>query len=115
MYVSLSRNRFGSVGKLIDQNLKVGGVGIVRRHEYNVFYLITKRNSNGKPTMITLKKALCSLRDKMKEMNLTKLGIPAIGCGLDGLDWNEVKYCINQIFAGCGIQISVCIPSKVSI
>jgi len=65
--------------------------------------------------MNTLEKALNSLLAKMKEMNLTKLGIPTIGCGLDGLDWSDVKSLICRIFAGSGIEISVCIPSKVSV
>lgn len=109
------RKRFGGVGKLIDQNLKVGEIGIVNRHNQFVFYLITKKYSNGKPTMMTLELALESLLSKMKTLKLSKLGIPKIGCGLDGLDWSNVKSLIIKIFAGSGIDILVCIPSKVSI
>lgn len=111
----LSRRKFGSVGKLIDQNLNVGNVGVVNRHGQFVFYLITKKYSKGKPTMMTLKSALDSLLNKMKELKLTKLGIPKIGCGLDGLDWSNVKSLIMEVFAGSGIEILACIPSKVSI
>lgn len=59
--------------------------------------------------------ALVSLLSKMKELKLTKLGIPKIGCGLDGLDWSNVKSLIMEIFAGSGIDILVCIPSNVSL
>jgi len=110
-----SRQKFGGVGKLIDQNLKIGDVGEINRHNRYVFYLITKRVSSGKPTMQTLEKALCSLHAKMKDKKLTKLGIPTIGCGLDRLDWDCVKSLIYSIFTGSGIKISVCIPSKVSV
>lgn len=92
----------------------MGDVGVVKRHEQYAFYLITKKTSTGKPTMLTMKKALCSLLNKMKEYNLTKLGIPTIGCGLDRLDWSETKLLINEIFSDSGIHITVCIPSKVS-
>ncbi|KAL4122999.1 hypothetical protein QTP88_015232 [Uroleucon formosanum] len=106
------KDKFGGVGKLVDQKLKVGDVGVVKRHEQYAFYLITKKTSTGKPTMLTMKKALCSLLNKMKEYNLTKLGIPTIGCGLDRLDWSETKLLINEIFSDSGIHITVCIPSK---
>lgn len=65
--------------------------------------------------MYSLSKALSSLVHKMKELKITKLGIPKIGCGLDGLDWNDVKSLITSIFYGSGIQITACIPSNVSI
>lgn len=109
------RRIFGGVGKLIDQSLKVGDVGIVNRHGQNVFYLITKKYSNGKPNIRTMEMALKSLLKQMKEQNLNKLGIPKIGCGLDGLDWSSVKLLIEKIFNGSGIHITVCVPSKVSV
>lgn len=65
--------------------------------------------------MMTLEKSLNSLLIKMKELNLTKLGIPRLGCGLDGLDWSEVKLLIEKIFSKSEIHITVCVPSKVSI
>ncbi|XP_050431669.1 uncharacterized protein LOC126840157 isoform X2 [Adelges cooleyi] len=102
---------FGGTGNLYDQNLKVGDVGVLHRKEQYVFYLITKKLSNGKPTMGSLKKSLVVLRQKMKEFKLKKLGIPTIGCGLDGLDWSEVESCIKDVFNGSGIHITVCIPS----
>ncbi|XP_029344301.1 uncharacterized protein LOC100166845 isoform X5 [Acyrthosiphon pisum] len=106
------KNIFGGVGKLVDQKLKIGDVGIVKRHDQYAFYLVTKKTSNGKPTMITMEKALISLLNKMKEYNLTKLGIPTIGCGLDKLDWSDTKSLIIKIFSGSGIHITVCVPSK---
>jgi len=109
-----SRRRFGGIGKLIDQKLKIGNVGIVKCQDQYVFYLITKKKSYGKPTMNTMKKALHSLFGKMKEHNLTKLAIPKIGCGLDRLDWSDVRSLIIDIFSGSDIHITVCVPSKVS-
>lgn len=65
--------------------------------------------------MLTLKMALQSLLQKMKEHNLTELGIPKIGCGLDGLDWSAVQQLITNVFTGSGICITVCIPARVSV
>lgn len=94
--------------------MKIGDVGLVNRNDQNVFYLITKRYSSGKPTMESLIQTLMTLVHTMKKLKLTKLGIPKIGCGLDGLSWDVVKEHIERIFAGSGIEIIVCVPSKVS-
>lgn len=65
--------------------------------------------------MESLEKALHSLLKIMRSLNLTKLGIPKLGCGLDGLYWSNVKTLIVNIFSGSGIHITVCAPSKVYI
>jgi hypothetical protein len=124
---SIARRYFGGVGQLFDQNLTVGNVAVVvnvtvgnvdvvfnERNE-TAFYLVTKQYSGKKPTIQSLTVALKSLLEKMKAMILTKLGIPKIGCGFDGLDWKQVKELIASIFAGTRISITVCIPSKVSV
>ncbi|XP_050540188.1 uncharacterized protein LOC126904889 [Daktulosphaira vitifoliae] len=102
---------YGCVGKLFDQNLKVGDVGVLNHNNQFIFYLITKKYSNGKPTIYTLKQTLFKLLKKIKENNLTKLGIPKIGCGLDGLNWSDVENFIKDLFCGTGVQITVCVPS----
>lgn len=38
---------------------------------------------------------------------VTKLAIPRIGCGLDGLIWDKVKAQIHEIFDGEPIEIVV--------
>lgn len=111
----LFRHKFGGLGNLIDQNLRIGDVGVLQRRGRYIFYLITKSRSYGKPTIGTMKQALLTLLNCMKELKLTKLGIPLIGCGLDDLDWGAVKESIIEIFNNSGIQITVCIPSKVSV
>ncbi|XP_050063960.1 uncharacterized protein LOC114132023 [Aphis gossypii] len=103
---------FGGVGRLVDQKLKIGEVGIVQHYGQFAFYLITKKYSNGKPTMNTMEKALRSLFIIMKKLNLTKLGIPKIGCGLDKLDWSDTRSLIVDIFSGSGINVTVCVLSK---
>lgn len=64
--------------------------------------------------MRTMERALYSLYTRMKILNLTKLGISKIGCGFDEVEWNDMMSFIKKLFAGSGIHITVCIPSKVS-
>lgn len=93
----------------------MGDVGLINNHNQNAFYLITKRHKNFKPTTRVLEKALQSLCSKMKDLNLTKLGIAKIGCGFEELEWDDVKSLIINIFSGSSIHITVCMSSKVSI
>ncbi|XP_050537929.1 uncharacterized protein LOC126903640 isoform X2 [Daktulosphaira vitifoliae] len=105
------KRTFGCLGKLFDQHLKVGDVGVLNHKNQYIFYLVTKKYSNRKPTFDALKNTLVELLNKMKKNNLTKLAIPKIGCGLDGLDWFEVQNFIKKLFYGSGIHITVCAPS----
>ncbi|XP_025424426.1 uncharacterized protein LOC112693534 [Sipha flava] len=105
---------FGGIGQLMDQKLTVGDVGVVVKNETEyAFYLVTKNYCNGTSTMLSLSHALKSLVKKMQERKINKLGIPQIGCGTDGLEWSKVKPLIEDIFAGSGIEITVCVPTKI--
>jgi hypothetical protein len=39
--------------------------------------------------------------------NVRTLAIPRIGCGLDGLNWPQVKACLNDVFEKEPIEITV--------
>lgn len=47
------------------------------------------------------------MKDKCIEHGVKILGIPRIGCGLDGLVWCEVKFILNELFWDTDIQINV--------
>lgn len=68
---------------------KVGECYIDNYNGVNIANLITKEKYWQKPTYETLKKTLFDLRGKIPFGS--KLVMPKIGCGLDRLDWNEVK------------------------
>lgn len=93
----------------------MGEIGLVNRHNQNSFYLITKKTFSNTPKIRTIKQTFKTLIDKMKEMNLTKLAIAKINFEKEGgYPWSTMKTCITNVFAGSGIHITVCVPSKVS-
>lgn len=104
-----SRQEFKKTGDLLNQNVPVGGCAYLKDSKNNryIFYLVTKAISSGKPTMESLHKSLEELRRKCQELEVTKLAIPRIGCGLDRLDWDAVKYKINMVFKDVDIDICV--------
>ena len=75
--------RFSQVGKVILVD--------------NVFCLITKEKYYEKPTLKTFTKTIESLYDKIdfelafKNLRIMELRVPMLGCGLDKLNWKDVK------------------------
>lgn len=74
----------------------------------NVFNLITKSRSSGKPTYDILKSSLESMKQQCINMKIEKIAMPKIGCGLDRLQWPKVKEMIIEIFNDTNIEILVC-------
>lgn len=69
--------------------------------------LVTKERYFHKPTLETLRQSLEDLRNQALERSLKKLAMPKIGCGLDKLEWSEVKKIINEVFKDTEIEILV--------
>ena len=75
----------------------------------NVFNLVTKRHYWEKPTYANLQIALQNMKGQIKILEITKLAIPQIGCGIDGLDWEKVRGIIIDVFHDIDIEILVCV------
>jgi len=84
----------------------LGGIGCILVD--NVFNLITKEKYYNKPTYNSLRRALESMFDQCNKLEVKKLAMPKIGCGLDRLQWGEVKKIIEEIFSGLDIEILIC-------
>ena len=69
--------------------------------------LVTKQRYFHKPTIETLRQALDDLCAQALEMGLGKIAMPKIGCGLDKLNWEEVKTVIHKVFEAADIEILV--------
>ena len=53
--------------------------------------------------------ALEEMKKQAIEMNIKKIAMPKIGCGLDRLMWYRVSKMIQEIFNDTDIEIVVCI------
>ena len=85
-----------------------------------VFNLITKEKVYEKPTYKNLTLALKVMKLQILNMNadenndekISKLALPLIGCGIDGLEWSKVRDIVINIFTGMDIEIVVCYLEK---
>lgn len=73
-----------------------------------VFNLITKEHYWDKPTLSSMTEALKLLKFYCEAYDIKRLLMPKIGCGLDKLEWKDVKRIIFKIFDKSDIEIVVC-------
>lgn len=74
----------------------------------NVFNLVLKRNINKKPKYKKLKKCLYAMKEQMEDLLITKLAIPKLACGREGLEWEKVREIIEEVFEDSDVEILVC-------
>lgn len=67
--------------------------------------LVTKERCFHKPTLETLRQSLEDFRVQSPEMK--HLAMPKIGCGLDRLEWADVRDIIKEVFSGTDIEVIV--------
>jgi len=102
------RSKFGNVKQLKEQNSDIGQVAKLKLSDTKfIYYLITKERYFHKPTYQDLEKSLCAMRDHMLANSVTKVSMPKIGCGLDNLDWTQVKQLLTQVFDDTNVEITV--------
>ena len=59
----------------------------------------TKRHWKGRSTIQDINKGLFSLLTEIKKLKIKSIAIPALGSGLGGLDWQQVKSIIIDTFS----------------
>jgi len=48
------------------------------------------------------------MKEQCENFDIEKIAMPLIGCGLDRLDWEQVKDVIEDVFGETDIEILVC-------
>lgn len=69
--------------------------------------MITKERYFQKPTYKSLENSLKHMKEICIEFKINNLAMPKIGCGLDGLKWQQVAKIIDSIFTNSGINITI--------
>ncbi|KAJ8924825.1 hypothetical protein NQ315_000979 [Exocentrus adspersus] len=103
------KREFKDLDVLLNQREKQGGLAVLGSEEGRfIYYLVTKRESTGKPTYDTIWSSLQKMRDHIAKNGVKKLAIPRLGCGLDRLEWSRVKHMIEFLFRDVDVEITVC-------
>merc|ERR1712110_303698 len=72
------KKQFGGLDILREQNVEVGGIGVLQRKGRSIYYLVTKRTYGSKPTMETLEASLNAMKRHMVSHGVKKLAMPHI-------------------------------------
>jgi O-acetyl-ADP-ribose deacetylase (regulator of RNase III) len=102
------RKAFPEMFKAYETACKRGEIepGTVRSYDLNRFeqphYVInvaTKKHWRGKSRIDYIESGLRALVDEVKRLGIKSVAVPPLGCGLGGLDWEEVRPLIERAFA----------------
>ena len=72
----------------------------------------TKIMPQRRSELVWIKDGLSDLRQLIPRLHITSLAIPALGCGLGGLSWQEVHPLITQYLRDQKIPIHVYLPKS---
>ena len=99
--------KFGRVGEIKEQQVKVGGVAVLKHKERYIYNLVTKEKYYEKPTMTDLRRSLLQMRKHMEEKGVEGVAMPRIGSGLDLLEWQQVRRLLEEVFENSCINIVI--------
>ncbi len=68
------------------------------QHPRFIINFPTKRHWRGKSSIEYVKAGLKALVEEVRRRQIQSIAIPPLGCGLGGLDWNEVRPLIEEAF-----------------
>ena len=74
----------------------------------NVYNLVLKKKPNKKAKYKKLRSTLEDMLENMHENLVTKIAMPKIGCGHEGLEWDRVREIIEEVFEDTDIEILIC-------
>lgn len=106
----LFKKTFGQVPQLKAQKAGIGQAAVLpkpRQENAFVYYLVTKARYFHKPTLQSVRASCTWMRHHAVRHGVTLIAMPLIGCGLDRLQWPDVKAIILETFAGTGIKLQV--------
>lgn len=73
----------------------------------------TKRHWRDNSRVEDIASGLRSLIDETRRLNIRSVAVPALGCGLGGLDWAHVRPMIESAFAELpGVQVTLFEPEQ---
>ena len=71
----------------------------------------TKRHWKGKSRIEDIKDGLDALVEEVQQREIRSIAIPPLGCGLGGLNWNDVRSMIEEAFAALpNVKVQIYAP-----
>jgi O-acetyl-ADP-ribose deacetylase (regulator of RNase III) len=96
------KNRFPDMYQVYREHCLNGKFGLCdvfvwKKGSIVIFNLGTQQTWRSKATLIAITESVHKIMQLAHNMGLHRIGIPRIGAGLGGLDWDDVKQILTQI------------------
>lgn len=105
--IAVLMNKMFKLSNMRNSNYRFLFVPGIMVYYNKVFNLITKEKYYDKPTYEDFIKAVVDMRNYAVKNGIKNIVMPRIGCGIDKLDWNKVKYIIQNVFKNTDTNILV--------
>jgi hypothetical protein len=100
----------------LDEELADFGADLTTRNAVKWFLLFaTKRKWRENSRLDDIEGGLDWVRRNFREQGIESLAMPALGCGLGGLDWKDVGPLMCRYLHGIGIPVAIYLPRERSI
>lgn len=97
----------------LDEELADVGAPLVAPNAIKWFLLFaTKRHWKDNSRMDDIEGGLAWVRDNFQKEGIQSLAMPALGCGLGGLDWKDVGRLMCQYLHGIDISVAIYLPRE---
>lgn len=93
--------------------LKPGVCALIKEDGISALMFPTKTDWKLPSKAEYIESGLDWLLKNYERLGIESIALPALGCGLGGLDWNDVKKMIVQKFANESIKVAVYIPPNI--
>ncbi|KAL9908944.1 terminal ADP-ribose protein glycohydrolase 2 isoform 1-T3 [Glossina fuscipes fuscipes] len=108
---------FGQTDQLRRQHIQRGNIAVLEENSRFIYHLVIVENIYQRTTYENLEAAIICMRHHMRNYGASKVAMPRICCGSEGLKWALVKEIIVKVFAKeYNTEIMICNyqPSKFS-
>jgi len=92
--------------------LAIGSLQLFQAHDHWIINFPTKVHYRDPSELPYIAHGLCAIRQKHESWGIEALAIPALGCGLGGLQWSDVYSLIVQYLGDLPLSVLVYPPLK---
>ncbi|XP_026291818.2 ADP-ribose glycohydrolase OARD1-like [Frankliniella occidentalis] len=96
-----------TINEMKEDPIEVGDILPIQQDKNYILNIVTKELSRDKPTWNNFKKSIKRLPEICSDLGISKICMPRIGSGLDGLNWPKVLKLLEGIFENEDIEVYI--------
>lgn len=90
-----------------EERLQIGKMHWTKENNKIIINFPTKNKWREKSRISYITEGLVSLRYLVKELNITSIAVPPLGCGLGGLNWSQVSQILTNFLEPISDNVTI--------